>query len=163
MSVQNYYDNNFILEWQRLDSALGRVEFASTFKLIEGYFPPRGNLCDIGGGPGRYAIELMKRGYDLTLVDISEACLKFAADEFENSGFEAKRIAVGDARDLSMFAGDSFDGALLLGPMIHIINSEERKVALGELLRVLKVDGTAIISYLNAWGLMRIGLVDFPR
>ena len=68
----------------------------------------------------------------------------------------------GDARDLSAFAADVFDAALLLGPLYHIVDADGREQALAELRRVLKPGGVAIVAYLNTWGLLRTGIADFP-
>ena len=61
--VQKHYDTHVVQEWGRLEDAQGKIEFASTLHLIEKYFPRQGRICDIGGGPGRYTIELIRRGY----------------------------------------------------------------------------------------------------
>jgi len=67
------------------------------------------------------------------------------------------------AQDLSALASESFDVALFLGPLYHIVEPEKRSGALRELNRILKPDGTAIIAYLNSWGLIKTGIVDFPN
>ena len=70
-SVKDYYNKNAKMESERLDGGLCKIEFASTLGLIDRYFPKQGRVCDIGGGPGRYSIELLRRGYQVTLFDIS--------------------------------------------------------------------------------------------
>lgn len=55
----------------RLDLPGFRLELLSTVRLIEKHFPPAGKIADIGSGPGRYAVELLKRGYRVTLVELS--------------------------------------------------------------------------------------------
>lgn len=57
--VKDFYNARADLEWKRLDLPLCRIEFASTLRLIEKYFPKQGRVCDVGSGPGRYAIELI--------------------------------------------------------------------------------------------------------
>ena len=52
--VRDYYNDNVQKEWERLTLPLGAIEFASTLRLIEHYFPPTGHVADIGSGPGRY-------------------------------------------------------------------------------------------------------------
>ena len=47
-------------------------------RLVEEYFPPSGRVADIGGGPGRYAIELLRLGFRVTLFDLSEGTVSFA-------------------------------------------------------------------------------------
>lgn len=71
-TVQDFYNKNVAREWERLETPLSRIEFATALRLIDKYFPSTGRVCDIGGGPGRYAIELLQRNYQLTLFEFSE-------------------------------------------------------------------------------------------
>ncbi len=161
--VKEFYDSNAEAEWQRLDSPLSRIEFVSTLRLIEKYFPKQGHICDIGGGPGRYTIELIRRGFAVTLIDISDEEIRLAGTELDDLKLTAEQLIVGDAQDLKAFVSGSFDAALSLGPMYHIVEPENRLGALRELVRILKPDGVAIIAYLNSWGLIKTGIVDFPN
>lgn len=161
--VRDFYNRNAAQEWERLEHPLGRIEFASTLHLMDRYFPPQGRVCDIGGGPGRYTIELIRRGYQVTLFDLSEEEVRLAGVHLEELGLSAERLIVGDARDLSCFAPASFDALLLMGPMYHIVASDERMGVLHEITRILKPQAVAIVSYLNSWGIMRNGLIDFPH
>src|SRR6267142_61604 len=136
--LKAFYNANARVEWERLDLPLCRIEFLSTLRLIDKYFPKRGRVCDVGGGPGRYAIELLRRGYAVTLVDLSEEEIRLARVRLDELTLSAEQLLVGDAQDLSGLASDSFDAALFLGPLYHIVESEERSAALRELNRILK-------------------------
>jgi S-adenosylmethionine-dependent methyltransferase len=160
--VREFYNANVETEWARLTLPLCAIEFASTLRLIERYFPASGHVGDIGSGPGRYALELCRRGYAVTLVELAEKELAFAKERFEQAHLQAETFIAADARDLTDLNADLFDAALLLGPLIHIIEKPERARALAELKRVLKPDGVAIVAYLNSWGLIRTGVTDFP-
>lgn len=160
--VRDFYNKNASFELNRLDLPLCRVEFASTLKLIEKYFPKTGKICDIGGGPGRYAIELTRRGYRVTLSDLSDEEIHLGEKEFERENLTADGFLVADACDLSALASETFDAGLLLGPMYHLVEAETRRKSLQEFRRILKPNGIGIISYLNSWGLMRTGINDFP-
>ena len=161
--VRTHYDSAPENEWERLDSGLSRIEFASTLRLIEKYFPPNGTVCDVGSGPGRYSIELSKRGYLVTLFDLSRKLLERGEQAFASEGISAMQFVQGDALDLGVFEDESFDAALHLGPLYHLIKSDDRSQALGELVRILKPGGKAIVAFLNSWGLIRTGIVDFPK
>ena len=161
-AVKKYYDDHATQEWERLDNIRCKIEFASTLHLIEKYFPKQGRICDIGGGPGRYTIELARRGYQATLLDISEEEIKLAGSRLDELGLQAEFI-VGDACHLNQFALGLFDAALLMGPMYHVIDSQDRHRILIQLKGILKPNGIAIIAYLNSWGLIRTGIVDFPH
>jgi ubiquinone/menaquinone biosynthesis C-methylase UbiE len=49
-------------------------------------------------------------------------------------------IQVGDARNLD-FEDQSFDLVLMMGPLYHLVNKQDRMKALAEAHRVLKKDG----------------------
>jgi len=158
--VIDYYNNHVEAEWERLMKPMCAIEFASTLRMIERYFPKSGRVIDIGCGPGRYAIELRRRGYAVTLVEPAEKELDFARHQFAELGLQAEGFILGDARELGMFKDGTFDAALALGSQYHIVDREERIKALRELKRILKSSGVAIVSYLNSWGLIRTGVTD---
>jgi SAM-dependent methyltransferase len=161
--VRDFYDRNTESEWARLQSGLGRVEYAVTLRLIRNHFPPSGPLCDIGAGPGRYSLEMARWGYAVTVFDLSSASIDRARAEFGRAQLSAEAFLVGSATDLSSLPADAFDAALLLGPIYHLSSSGERLQALSELRRILRPGGVAVVGYLNSWGLIRTGLSDFPR
>ena len=161
--VREFYDSDPEREWARLEQPFQRLEFAVGLRLIERYFPPRGRVADIGGGPGRYTIELLKRGYAATLLDLSPRLLEVARQRLAQAGLRAERLIEGDARDLHALETAGFDAALLMGPLYHLVEAEGRARALRELARVLKPGAVAIVTYLNSWGLLRTGLADFPE
>ena len=160
--VRRYYDEGVIREWERLEGPYRRFELVSTLRLIEEFFPKEGRIIDIGGGPGRYTIELSKLGYSVTLVDLSPRAIAFAEEKLEELGLTGE-LLVADARDLSMIDDSSFDGALILGPMYHIVEEEGRAAALSELHRILKPGAPAIVGFINPWGILRSGLTEFPK
>ena len=56
---------------------------------------------------------------------------------------ETITITQGNATDLSMFADDTYDITLLLGPMYHLFTTEDKLKALSEAIRVTKKNGIA--------------------
>ena len=161
--VRHFYNTHAEAEQNRLDLPLGRIEFLSTLRLIDKYFPVHGHICDIGGGTGRYTMELLRRGYQVTLLDLSEEEIRLAGILLDKHELKAEQLIVGDARDLRMLASNTFDAALLLGPMYHIVKPQERAQVLQELKRILKPQGVAMIAYLNSWGMIKTGVVEGPE
>ena len=160
--VKRYYDEQVDEEWQRLQRPYRRFELLSTLRLVDAHFPRTGHVADIGGGPGRYTIELLRLGYRVTLVDLSEKAVAYAREKLGEQGLRAEEVRCADARDLSDFATSRFDAALCLGPMYHLVSADDRNGALRELRRILKPGAPAIVGFINPWGVLRSGLTEFP-
>src|ERR1700682_2828685 len=67
--------------------------------------PPR-RILDCPGGQGRHAIELARRGYEVTGVDLSPYMLGVARERGEASGVRVRWLA-GDMREA--LPGETFD------------------------------------------------------
>ena len=68
MSLVREFYKDAQREWDRLDIPFCRIEFASTLALIDRHMTgSKRTVADIGGGPGRYTIELVERGDRVTL------------------------------------------------------------------------------------------------
>jgi len=162
MSLVKEFYRNAQKEWERLDQPLCRIEFASTLGLIDTYFTNGQSVIDIGGGPGRYMIELLKRGCQVTLFDLSAENVSLAETKAAELGLKADDYLVGDARDLSVLNGRRFDGILALGPLYHLTEKPERISFLKSARSLLRPRGILIAAYLNAWGIARTLLADAP-
>jgi ubiquinone/menaquinone biosynthesis C-methylase UbiE len=160
--VRDFYNASPSHEWERLARPYRRLEFVSTMYLIEKYFPPSGHVVDVGCGPGRYSVELMRRGYRVTLVDVTEGLLDIAKEQIAAEGLKAEAVVRADACCLDFLPGESIDAALLMGPLYHLVKPEDRKQALFETRRILRTGGVAIVAYLNSWGILRSLLTEVP-
>lgn len=161
--IRDYYNENSKNEWLRLNDPYNRLELFSTMYMIKEYFPNEGKILDIGSGPGRYSIELLKRGYDVTLMDISNKSIDMAKKNIEGLGLKADNYICGDALYLDFLDDNSYDGVLLMGPMYHVQSKEDRIRILENCKRVLKPGGVILITYINSLGVLRVGLSDFPQ
>lgn len=161
-NVTGFYNQNPEKEKARLENPYSKIEFATTLHQIEKYFPPSGNICDIGGGPGRYSFDLLRKGYSVTLVDVSSELLEIARKERDKIKIRLQIIQA-DGQDLHMLLTESYHAILLMGPLYHLLEKKQRLACLGEAFRLLKKGGIAIVAYLNAWGIARYGIGRFPK
>lgn len=161
--VKEYYDNNYEKEWNRLRDPYSTIEFMSTMYLIKKYLPKKGNIIDIGCGPGRYSVELLKKGYEVTLFELSDKELQLAKDKIEAANLNAEAYICENALNLHILESEKYDAILLMGPMYHILNEYDRNKILKETHRILKSDGIAIIAYLNSWGCLKAGVTEFSE
>ena len=136
----------------------GQIEFARTQEIITRYLPdPPAVIFDIGGGSGPYACWLAKAGYEVHLVDPVDLLVE-QAKEASNQQPEhpIASISLGDARTLR-FSSASADAVLLLGPLYHLIDKDERLLALKEAHRVLRNGGVMVAAGISRFA----SLLDF--
>jgi S-adenosylmethionine-dependent methyltransferase len=159
--VQRLYDQGPQREWERMDRH--RTEFAVTLRTLAEYLPPPpARVLDCGAGPGRYAIELARRGYEVTLFDLSSGCLRLAEERAREAGVTLAACEQGTATDFSRFADASFDAVLLMGPLYHLLEEAERIQALAEARRVLKAGASLFAAFLSRYGVPRWAAVHEP-
>jgi ubiquinone/menaquinone biosynthesis C-methylase UbiE len=165
-AVREWYDAKANYEWKRLfQDAYHRLEFIVHMHFLDKYLPKEGLILDAGGGPGRYTIELAKKGYDVILLDLSPKCLEIAKREIRRACVEdkVKDVIEGSVTNLSIFEDNLFDGVICFGPLSHLIDKDEREHAASELVRVAKKKAPIFISVINRYGVYRTILQRLPE
>jgi ubiquinone/menaquinone biosynthesis C-methylase UbiE len=148
--VGRYYDERPEQEWERLD--LHRTEFAVTMRALSDYMPPPpSRVLDVGGGPGRYAVELARQRYEVTLLDMSRRMLDYAELKAEEAGVRLAGCVQANAMDLSLFPDGSYDAVLLMGPLYHLLRPKDRRRCVQEAGRVLKPGGVVFASFITRY------------
>ncbi len=152
--VQAFYDAGAEAEWLRLERH--RTEFAVTLRALEDHLPPPpAAVLDVGGGPGRYAIELTRRGYRVTLVDLSAASLALALIKADEAGVELEDVVRANALDLGRLPDAAYDAVLLLGPLYHLIDEGARRQAVRQAARKLREGGVLFASFITRFAPLR--------
>jgi ubiquinone/menaquinone biosynthesis C-methylase UbiE len=100
-------------------------------------------LLEIGCGMGFDSLEFIKRGVEVSAIDLTPAAIEFARRHFAAVGAQPRHLDVGDALNLP-FPDDSFDAVYANG-VLHCTGDTPRAIA--EARRVLKPGGRAIISH----------------
>ena len=165
--TRRLYSEHAEYEWQRLArDPFHRLEFDTTLRFLRKHLPPRGLILDAGGGPGRYTIELAKRGYKVILLDLVRETLNIANRQIRRHGLhgQVQALIEGTITDLSRFADNSFDAVLCLGgPLSHVHPQSDRQRAVAELVRVAKRRAPLFISVMSRYGVMLATPAGWPR
>jgi 2-polyprenyl-3-methyl-5-hydroxy-6-metoxy-1,4-benzoquinol methylase len=105
-------------------------------------------ILDIGCGTGRHSIELAKRGYNLTGIDLSASLIKRAMEKAEKQNVLVK-FSTGDARYLQY--GNEFDLAIMIceGAFPLMETDEMNFQILQSASKSLKKNGKFIFTTLN--------------
>jgi SAM-dependent methyltransferase len=102
-------------------------------------------IADVGGGPGTVAFALADKGHHVDLVDLTPDLIQIARAEqarreLAGSTSLLASITVGNAMDPPSppLAEASYDAVLLLGPLYHLLEENERKTAVEKACRLAK-------------------------
>ena len=148
--IHDYYDRDPDREWTRLDRH--PFEFPVTLHFLNQHLAPASTILDVGSGPGRYAVALAAVGHTVTAFDLVPALLDRARAHATTAGVKLAGFHAGSATDLSRYADASFDAVLVMGPMYHLTNADDRESALRESLRVLRAGGVLVVAFVSVVG-----------
>jgi SAM-dependent methyltransferase len=143
-------------ESDRFDSPHGKLEYERTKAILGRYLPAApADILDAGGGTGAYSFWLAGLGHRVTFVDLSDVHVATVRDKNRDSRAKLHDIREGSALTLD-FAAESFDVALIMGPLYHL-PPEERARALREMHRVLRKDGLLVSAYISRFAALMDG------
>ena len=124
-------------EETRLEKGMGVFEFERIKSLIEKYLSTSSSkIIDVGGGTGKYAEWLAKKGHEVHLVEPVAKHLQLA----ENRTKKLKNkfsVHLGESRKLN-FKNNYADLIILHGPLYHLQRKKDRELTIKEAKRVLK-------------------------
>jgi S-adenosylmethionine-dependent methyltransferase len=161
--IRAHYNQSPETEWKRIEN---RPEFLISCRFMARYIQKGDRILDIGGGPGRYALHFAKQGCHVTLLDLSEENVRFAATKAQEQGLTITALQ-GDARqaaDILEAEGDKgFDHVFLMGPMYHLLEESDRKLALSQALSLLRPGGKLYVTFITLFAGMIYAMQYEPR
>lgn len=133
-------------EEARLASGSSLLEFERSKEILARVLPAApARVLDVGGAAGAYSFWLAGQGYEVHLVDLSPRLV----EEARKRG-PLKSFTVGDARALA--APDAWaDAVLLMGPLYHLTEADDRLRALREAFRVLAPGGVVAAAAISRY------------
>lgn len=140
--IQAYYNTG--IEKDRLSTDVFQLERERTEEIVKRYLPDtRCRILDVGGGTGHYAFWLKELGHEVHLVDPVRFNIDAAREEAKVRKLAPDTIRRAEARELP-WEEDYFDIVLLMGPLYHLTDKQEREKALQEACRVTRKGGLVI-------------------
>lgn len=129
-----------VARWYEKATQRDMPEFAGLAGRIAARVPASASVLEVAPGPGFLAVELAKRGLDVTAVDISRTFVEIA----HRNAAEAHvplRLEIGDAAALPL--GDASVDVVVCRAAFK--NFSRPLQALSEMRRVLRPGGTALV------------------
>lgn len=135
--------------------------------IIFSYFNKGEKLLDIGCGNGNKSLELAKRGYHVTGIDINQNEIEYACNSMANIDVKGSvRYICADACELP-FGDNEFDGFVMQSFLTTIIDPFQRQKVVSEACRVLRPGG---IGYMGVFAISPNSqtylfryILDFPK
>lgn len=151
--IVGHYEN--AREEDRLLRGSGRLELLRTQEVLRRHLqPPPERILDVGGATGIHAEWLATDGYSVHVIDIAPRHIDDVRTRLARLGVTAE---LGDARSLGS-ADASFDVVLLLGPLYHLVDRNDRLEALREAKRVAKPGGIVAVGAISRFASLFDGL-----
>ncbi|WP_311984647.1 class I SAM-dependent methyltransferase [Parafrankia sp. CH37] len=131
---------------------LGDLVRLRTWDIFARFLVGQGHVVDVGGGPGTHAAHLAGRGYEVVLIDPVARHVEMARARSRSQPQAPFRAELGEARHLPV-PDESADAVLLMGPLYHLVERDDRVAALREAARVLKPGGDVLVEVIarHAW------------
>ena len=148
--VKSYYNNKAKSYEEPFDTLYFKIFDAITWKYIEPYIPKDTNalVLDAGGGTGRWAIRIARKGCRIILMDASSEMLNVATKRVKEEGLQHKiTVKRGDITRTG-FEDETFDMVLCEHTLFLF---KEPDVVIKELVRVLKRKAPLIVSVHNRY------------
>ena len=127
-----------------------RLEFNTTIHCLSKYVEGKKNLTELGAATGRYSLYYAKQGYDVTAVELVTELVKVLKSKAEEDSIHLS-IHEGNAKAVPFIPNSSQDLVLILGPLYHIQNIEDRLAVISEANRILKKGGVVAIAYISRY------------
>ena len=156
--IVNSIYNNYDEETRLRRSRHGQLEYLTTMHYIHQLAPRGAKVLEVGAGTGRYSIDLAGEGYDVTALELVAHNLEILRRNA--AGLQNLAAYQGDATDLRMFASNSFDAVLVLGPMYHLYEEAEQHKALDEAIRVAKPGGIIMVAFISIYEIMYVNYLS---
>jgi ubiquinone/menaquinone biosynthesis C-methylase UbiE len=129
-----------IATWYAKNTGQDLSRFTETARLAAGRARPGSDVLEVAPGPGFLAVELAKRGYRVTALDISASFVRIARENAVRAGVVVD-VRQGDASH-QPFADAAFDLVICTAAFK---NFSDPVGALDEMHRVLRPGGEATI------------------
>jgi SAM-dependent methyltransferase len=104
------------------------------------------DVLDLGGPASHICLLAALAGCRVTSIDINPAIVEAAAESARVLNVSSLDARVGDMRDLSSLASESFDAVVSCSVLEHLTASDQ-EIALREIARVLKPAGLAGLTF----------------
>ena len=146
--IESFYQNSYN-ENERMER--NPLEFHRCKEIISRYLSTSPmEIADIGGATGVFSYWLASQQHNVHLLDFTPLHIEQAKENGRKLNISLASYHCDDARHLP-FKDNTFDMVLLMGPLYHLQDRDDRLLCLFEAIRVLKHDGVLICEAISRY------------
>ena len=153
--INSFYQNNCLEDDRLTKSKTHYLEFITTTTYIKKFLKTNDRILEVGAGTGAYSLYYANKGYQVDAIELVQENVDIMKSKIKDN--TNINVIQGNALDLSMYADNTFDITLVLGPLYHLFKKEEQEKAISEAIRVTKPNGKIFIAFI----LTDISILDF--
>ncbi len=147
--LSKYYDIVF---------PMGNPQLKFICKRVKG----KQDILDLAAGTGNYSIELSKKGYNVSAVDLDEEMIKKIAAKNQKEGTDVDPYVL-DMKKIDILGNNKFDAVICIGnSLVHLDNKEEIKELLIKMYNLLRDDGVVILQIVNYDRILKYDVKELP-
>jgi len=149
-----FFDEYGEREWERfMDGRTPLTSLSTHVHYLRRFVRAGDRVLDVGCGPGRFTIELVRLGARVVAADVSpvqlELHLSHVGDADAEHAVEGRHVA--DVLDLSRFDDEAFDAVVCYGGVLSYV-LDRAPEAIRELRRVTRPGGHVLVSVMALVG-----------
>ena len=137
--------------WERIYRERGDLQFEvlPRIRRASGAFKEKGcqKILDLGCGTGKHSLFLAEEGFQVYATDLSGTGIKIARKKAKSLGINNIHFKQHDMREIP-FDDGFFDAVVCIWTIYHGTLTDIKKTV-GEIYRVLKLDGTVLTDMLS--------------
>lgn len=133
------HSHNFARRWKTLEAE--GTDIHGEARLADAMCERGSKILDAGCGTGRVGGELIRRGHDVTGIDVDAILIDYATKDFPEGEWIVGDLASDD------LAESAFDFAVCAGNVMGFVAPEGREPALTNLYRALKPGGRLVVGF----------------
>ncbi len=159
-AIEKFYDVHVQDEDKRLD--YHAFELPVTLHHIHQYLQKGSKILDVACGTGRYAVHLLRDGYQLGLNDISKKNMRLTKERV-GQHHNVLYLDQEDALQTTLWEKEKWDGILILGPLYHFINFSKRLALLQKAKKYIRPGGYIFSAFMSRSGALIFGMLHNPE
>lgn len=122
----------------------GWIKSVTHLRMLEGFPHPPAPMLELGCGNGMVSRLFAQEGYEIDGIDLSTNAVLWARDIFEAAGLHG-RFQCGAVDAMPFYQAETFE-LVVDGNCFHCLVGDSRARCLAEVRRVLRPNGTLVIS-----------------